>query len=73
MVSLSSSAGGLLATASSTSETASGWQQVKLVTPVKISAGTTYVAAYHTSSFYSASPGYLSLGDQRAADRPGRE
>ena len=58
-VSLWTAGGGLLASTSSTSETSSGWQQVKLVSPVNISAGTTYVAAYHTSSFYSASPGYF--------------
>ena len=40
------SAGNLLATATFTSETATGWQQVNFSTPVAITAGTTYVASY---------------------------
>ena len=39
--------GTLLATATFTSETASGWQQVSLANPVAITANTTYVASYH--------------------------
>ena len=38
--------GTLLATATFTNETASGWQQVNLSTPVAITAGTIYVASY---------------------------
>jgi hypothetical protein len=41
--------GQLLATVTFTNETASGWQQAALATPVAISAGVTYVASYHTS------------------------
>ncbi|MCA1466256.1 DUF4082 domain-containing protein, partial [Bradyrhizobium sp. NBAIM18] len=44
-----SSTGTLLATATFTNETASGWQQVNFSTPVAITAGTTYVASYHTN------------------------
>jgi hypothetical protein len=44
--SLWSSTGTLLASATFTSETASGWQQVNFSTPVAISANTTYVAGY---------------------------
>ncbi|WP_245319776.1 DUF4082 domain-containing protein [Bradyrhizobium sp. LMTR 3] len=51
------STGTLLATATFTNETASGWQQVNFATPVTISAGTTYVASYHTSGNYAADPG----------------
>ena len=40
------STGQLLATATFTSETSSGWQQVNFVSPVAITAGTTYVASY---------------------------
>ena len=40
------SAGNLLATATFTGETATGWQQVNFSTPVAITAGTTYVASY---------------------------
>ncbi|MBI2826642.1 MAG: DUF4082 domain-containing protein, partial [Planctomycetia bacterium] len=41
------SAGQLLATATFTGETASGWQQVSFSNPVAITAGTTYVASYY--------------------------
>ena len=44
------SGGSRLATATFTGETASGWQQVNLATPVAISANTTYVASYHVKS-----------------------
>ena len=44
-----SSTGTLLATATFTDETASGWQQVNFATPVQITAGTIYVASYHTN------------------------
>jgi hypothetical protein len=40
--------GALLATATFTGESASGWQQVTLASPVAITASTTYVASYHT-------------------------
>jgi hypothetical protein len=46
--------GSLLATASFTSETPSGWQQVPLPTAVAIAANTTYVASYHTASGHYA-------------------
>jgi hypothetical protein len=47
-------AGTLLATATFTGETASGWQQVSLDVPVSVRADTTYVASYHTSTGYPA-------------------
>ncbi|MBX9790388.1 MAG: DUF4082 domain-containing protein, partial [Pirellulales bacterium] len=53
-VSLWSSSGALLARATSTSETASGWQQVNFATPVAITAGTTYVASYRTTTGHFA-------------------
>jgi hypothetical protein len=43
------STGTLLASVTFTNETASGWQQVTFSTPVAITAGTVYVAAYHTT------------------------
>jgi len=53
-------AGTLLATATFTSETASGWQQVNFATPVSISANTTYVASYHTNTGnYSVNGAYF--------------
>ena len=52
--SLWSSSGQLLATATFTSETASGWQQVTFSSPVAITAGTTYVASYFTPNGHFA-------------------
>ena len=45
-----SSTGTKLAEAAFTNETASGWQQVTLSSPVTITAGVTYVVSYHSSS-----------------------
>jgi hypothetical protein len=50
-----SSSGALLASATFTGETASGWQQVNFSSPVAITANTLYVASYHTRV------GYLSM------------
>ncbi|MFJ2029971.1 DUF4082 domain-containing protein [Streptosporangium sp. NPDC087985] len=50
--SLWTSSGQLLAQATFTAETASGWQQAIFATPVAISANTTYIASYHTTSGY---------------------
>jgi len=44
-----SSTGTLLATATFTNETSSGWQQVNFTPPVSIVANTVYVASYHTN------------------------
>ncbi len=53
--------GTLLAQATFTGETGSGWQQVTFSTPVAITAGTTYVAGYHTDTgHYSFDAGYFS-------------
>ena len=41
-----SASGTLLASATFTNETASGWQQVNFSSPVSITAGTTYIASY---------------------------
>jgi hypothetical protein len=54
-----STTGTLLATATFSGETASGWQQVNFANPVAITAGTTYVASYHTNGNYSADPNYF--------------
>jgi len=43
------STGTLLATATFTNETASGWQQVTFSTPVSITANTIYIVSYHTN------------------------
>jgi hypothetical protein len=58
--SLWSASGQLLATATFSNETASGWQQVLFSTPVAVTAGTTYVVGYHTNSgHYSVSRSYF--------------
>jgi hypothetical protein len=44
-----SASGTKLATATFTSETASGWQQVLFSTPVAITANTVYVVSYHSN------------------------
>jgi hypothetical protein len=54
-----SSSGTLLASATFSGETSSGWQQVNFTTPVSVSANTTYIASYsapkgHYSDDYSA-------------------
>src|SRR3954471_21097562 len=55
-----SSAGVALATATFTNETASGWQQAILSTPVAITANTVYVASYHTAvGHYSIDKNYF--------------
>jgi hypothetical protein len=54
------STGTLLATATFSGETATGWQQVSFATPVAISANTTYVASYYApSGGYAADGGYF--------------
>jgi len=54
------STGTLLASATFTGETASGWQQVNFPTPVAISANTVYVASYHvTAGHYSLDTNYF--------------
>ncbi|MGI5156879.1 DUF4082 domain-containing protein [Microbispora sp. CA-102843] len=42
--------GAHLASVTFTGETASGWQQAQFATPVPITANTTYVVSYHTTS-----------------------
>ena len=55
-----SSTGTQLATATFTNETASGWQQVNFAAPVAITAGTVYVASYHTTTgHYAGDNGYF--------------
>jgi hypothetical protein len=57
-----SNTGQLLATATFTNETVSGWQQVNLSSPVAITANTVYVVSYHSSAgWYCADRGYFSV------------
>jgi PKD repeat protein len=59
---LFTSTGTLLASATFTNETATGWQQVNFSTPVSISANTTYVAAYHANKgHYADDQNYFAL------------
>jgi hypothetical protein len=56
--SLWTSTGTLLASATFTNESASGWQQVLFSSPIAVTAGTTYVASYFApSGHYSATSG----------------
>jgi hypothetical protein len=58
-----SNTGALLATATFSNETASGWQQVSFSAAVAINANTTYVASYHTTvGHYSADQGFFAAG-----------
>jgi hypothetical protein len=55
-----SSSGALLASATFTGETASGWQQVSLSSAVAITAGTTYIASYFApNGHYAYDSGYF--------------
>ena len=49
-----SATGQLLADASFSDETSSGWQEVDFSAPVRIAASTTYIVAYHTAAAYIA-------------------
>jgi hypothetical protein len=64
--SLWTSSGTVLAQATFSGETPSGWQQVSFTTPVAISANTTYVVSYHAQfGQYASDQGYFN----RSADR----
>ena len=66
--SLWTSTGTLLAQATFTSETASGWQQVTFASPVAINANTTYVASYHTNvGHYAEDDNYFAAAGSRTA------
>jgi hypothetical protein len=51
--SLWTSNGTLPATATFTNETSSGWQTVTFGSPVTVTAGTTYLASYHSNGRYA--------------------
>ena len=52
--SLWSSNGTLLATGTFSNESTQGWEELDFSTPVQVTAGTTYVASYHTKSAHYA-------------------
>jgi hypothetical protein len=57
------STGTNLATATFTAETASGWQEVFFSAPVSVSANTTYIASYHTTTGnYSVDENFFASG-----------
>jgi hypothetical protein len=62
--SLWTSTGTLLASATFTGETSSGWQQVSFPTPVAINANTTYVAGYFApkGNYSNTTSGFASAG-----------
>ena len=54
------STGTLIGTATFTSESASGWQQVNFSSPITLAANTTYIASYYApSGHYSADTNYF--------------
>jgi hypothetical protein len=56
-----SASGALLAEATFTNESASGWQEVALTPPVAMAANTTYIASYHADSgFFAFDNGFFS-------------
>jgi WD40 repeat protein len=62
-----SSTGTLLAQASFSGETTTGWQQVTFSTPVAVTANTTYVASYHTNvGRYAADGNFFATGVDNA-------
>ena len=62
-----STSGTLLASATFTNETASGWQQVNFSNPITITANTTYIASYHTNNGeYSATGNYFANAQTNA-------
>ena len=54
-----SSTGTLLASGTFSNTSASGWQTVTFSSPVAITAGTTYVASYHSTGAYAATSNYF--------------
>ena len=62
--SLWTESGTLLASVSFSNETTLGWQQASLSAPVPITAGTVYVASYHTTAGrYAADPGFFATSE----------
>ena len=59
--SLWSTDGTRLATGTFSGESSAGWQTLQFSTPVAVTAGTTYVASYLTSGFYSVTGGMTAV------------
>ncbi len=60
------SSGVMLAEGTFVAESASGWQEVIFSTPIPLTANTTYIASYHSDSYYTYSLGDLSSGVDNA-------
>ena len=61
--SLWTAGGSLLATATFTGESATGWQQVTFPASIHVTAGTTYIASYHApAGHYAADKSYFTTG-----------
>jgi hypothetical protein len=60
------STGTLLASATFTNESTSGWQTVDLAQEIAIEANTTYVVSYHTNGNYSATGNFF--GSEHSSD-----
>jgi hypothetical protein len=58
--------GTLLGSVTFTGETASGWQTAYFATPVAITANTTYVASYYTTTGYAVTTNYFTVGVDHA-------
>ena len=68
-----SATGTLLGSATFTNETAFGWQQVNLTSPVTLTPGTTYIVSYHSAGGnYSADPNYFATPVPAGRSRPRR-
>jgi uncharacterized protein DUF4082/concanavalin A-like lectin/glucanase superfamily protein/galactose oxidase-like protein/Big-like domain-containing protein/purple acid phosphatase-like protein/Kelch motif protein len=62
-----SASGQLLGTAAFENETASGWQEANLATPIPVTRDTTYVVSYHSSlGFFAMDSWAMSVGRDRA-------
>lgn len=70
--SLWTGSGALLAQTTFENETASGWQTAELPTPVRVSAGASYVVSYHapTGGYSSDADGFVSPSTRRSIDVP---
>ena len=62
--SLWSTSGTRLATGTFTGESSTGWQTLAFASPVAVTAGTTYMASYLTSGYYSATGGGVAAIDR---------
>ncbi len=65
-----SAGGALLAEAPFAGGTPAGWQQISLPAPVAVTADTTYVVSYHTSTGYAVDRPYFTEGNRPLYEHP---